>query len=257
MTRVTPVQGQPAILISSRRSVLCIADLHLGYELELREGGFNIPPQIDNVLDGVTGIDEGDHLLVLGDMKHSIAGTRSRERSELSHFFRSLRERFSSVSVVIGNHDGGLERSLPDGVTAIGPTGLRIGTVGLAHGHCWPSEDVMRADTLLWGHLHPSLRMFDRLGGSVNIKCWLRGGTRPEKLGRRYRNPNVRESVVMPAFNHLLTGAPVNIEVKPDLSPFTRSGYISIQEQDAYTLEGVRLGSVQSLSKSAGRKRSA
>lgn len=232
-----------------------MADLHIGYELELMEGGFNIPPQIDNILHNITGIEEGDHLLILGDLKHSITSAKRRERFELAHFFRLLRERFSSISVLIGNHDGGLDRNLPDGIIVIGSTGVRIGTVGLAHGHCWPSEDVMKADTLLWGHLHPSLRMFDRLGGSVNIKCWLRGGTRPDKLSRRYRSPNVSESIVMPAFNHLLIGAPVNEGAKPDLSPFTRSGYIPISEQEAYTLEGVRLGKVLSLRKSVKKRK--
>jgi len=255
LTRVTPIPGQPAILISSRKSTLCVADLHIGYELELREGGFNIPPQIDNILQDITGIDEGDHLLILGDLKHTVTGARRRERFELAHFFRSLRERFSSISVVMGNHDGGLDRDLPDGIVAIRPTGVRIGTIGLAHGHCWPSEDVVKAKTLLWGHLHPSLRMTDRLGGSVNIKCWLRGGTSPEKLGRRYKCIDVRESIVIPAFNRLLVGSPVNENAKPDLSPLTRSGYIDISEQEAYTLEGVRLGTVQSLVRGGKRRR--
>ncbi len=255
MALISPVQGIPAAVIRSRKSILCVGDLHLGYELELRESGFNLPDQLGHVLETLINIDAGEQLFILGDLKHTIPFVSRDELADLSRFFSSLQERFPSITIIAGNHDGALERSLPDEVSFIRSQGLRVGSVGFVHGHGWPSEDVMRAKTLLWAHLHPSIRMFDRLGASLSIKCWLRGPVHPEMLKKRYDGLRVTESVIMPAFNHLLIGTPANENPVSDLSPLTRSGFIALEEQHAYTLDGVDLGVLSALSKPDRRRK--
>lgn len=247
VTQITPVRETPSLHIRGRKSILCVSDLHLGYELELRESGFNVPPQIDNILGNLLNIEEGDHLMILGDLKHTIPYTSRREVYDLNHFFNSLEERFSSIGIITGNHDGSLRRSLPRNVELHDSSGVRTGTVGLIHGHRWPSEDVINAEELVWSHLHPSIRITDRMGGSHSIKCWLRGVTHPEKIGNRYAAAKVKRSIVMPSFNPLLVGTPINEKGRKELSPLTRSGFVILDEQHAHTLDGIDLGEISSL----------
>jgi hypothetical protein len=241
--------------LRAKKSYLCIADLHLGYEFGLRGSGFNIPDQTDTILKAITSIEEGDNLLLLGDIKHSIPSAGGIESYRVSRFLKLLGERFSSVTIVAGNHDGMIERSVPDSVSVIDSSGARISDVGFAHGHGWPSDDVMSARVLVWGHLHPCIRIIDRMGAATSIKCWLKGGVHSEAITERFKNIKVKESVVMPSFNHLLVGSPVNERKESNLSPLTRSGFIKLAEQRAITLEGVDLGPVSILSKKPGKLR--
>jgi len=252
-----PVQGKPALLIKGRKPVLCVADLHIGYEIELRESGFNVPDQTNAMLSALIGMEEGDSLVILGDLKHSIPATRAGESLRVARLLRALSERFSEVTMIAGNHDGGIEKSLPDSVRFVSPVGTRISSIGMAHGHSWPSENVMKAKTLVWGHLHPCVRMFDRLGAAVSMKCWLRGPIHPDAVKGRYGAIRTVESIVMPSFNHLLTGTPVNEKRNQRLSPLTRSGFVVMEEQRGYTLDGVDLGEVSGLfqKRSKGRVR--
>lgn len=113
----------------------------------------------------------------------------------------------------------------------------------------------MKSQTLVWGHLHPCIRMYDRLGAAVSMKCWLRGPVHRELLGNRYERIGVKESIVMPSFNHLLIGTPVNEGAESDLSPFTRSRFVVLGEQRAYTLDGVDIGMVSDLVSKGGRRK--
>ena len=252
---ITPIQGIPAMLLRGKRSFLCVADLHLGYELCLSEAGFNLPDQTDAILRALTSIDIGDNLLLLGDVKHSIPAARKIESYKITSFLESLSERFSSIIIVAGNHDGMLERSVPECISFSDSKGISISDIGFAHGHGWPSEDVMNSKILVWGHLHPSIKTLDRMGAAVTIKCWLRGKIHPEAVEKRYPKINVKESIVAPSFNHLLVGAPVNEESESALSPLTRSGFVVLGEQRAYTLDGIDLGVVSRISVKSRRRK--
>ena len=247
MVSAIPVLGKPALLIKGRKPVLCVADLHIGYEIELRESGFNVPDQTHTMLSALIEMEEGDSLVILGDLKHSIPTTRVGESFRVTRLLRALAERFSEVTMIAGNHDGAIEKSLPNSVRFVSHGGICISSIGMVHGHSWPSENVMKAKTLVWGHLHPCVRMYDRLGAAVSMKCWLRGPTHPEAISRRYGAIRTVESIVMPSFNHLLTGTPVNERRDHKLSPLTRSGFVAIEEQRGYTLDGVDLGVISGL----------
>jgi uncharacterized protein len=244
---VAPVQGKPALLIKGRKPVICVADLHIGYEIELRESGFNVPDQTHAMLSALIGMEKGDGLIILGDLKHSIPSTEAGESYRINHLLRELADRFSEVTMVAGNHDGAIEKSLPESVRFVSSGGMCASSIGLVHGHSWPSEDVMKAKTLVWGHLHPCVRMYDRLGAAVTMKCWLRGPTNPAAISKRYSAIRIAESIVVPSFNHMLTGTPVNEKRNQKLSPLTRSGFVVLEEQRGYTLDGVDLGQVSGL----------
>jgi len=232
------------MLVRAKRSHLCIADLHLGYELGLVDAGFNLPDQTDAIAKSINSIEVGDNLLLLGDIKHSIPAARKYESYRIAGFIESLSERFSSITIVAGNHDGMLERSLPGEVSFADSKGITISDIGFVHGHGWPSDEVMVSKTLVWGHLHPCIKTLDRMGATVTMKCWLRGRVHPEAIKERYPKLKVEESVVVPSFNHLLVGGPVNEAKESRLSPLTRSSFVVLGEQRAYTLDGVDLGRV-------------
>lgn len=256
MVSAIPVQGKPALLIKGRKPVICVADLHIGYEIELRESGFNVPDQTHAMLSALIGMEEGDNLVILGDLKHTIPSTRVGESYRITRLLRALAERFSEITMIAGNHDGAIEKSLPESVRFVSSGGTCISSIGLVHGHSWPSEDVMKARTLVWGHLHPCMRMYDRLGAAVTMKCWLRGPTHPDAISKRYSAIRAMESIVMPSFNHMLTGTPVNEKRNHKLSPLTRSGFVVLEEQRGYTLDGVDLGMISGLSQKRPKRRS-
>lgn len=255
MASITPIQGVPAMLLRGKQSYLCAADLHLGYELGLIEAGFNLPDQTDAVLKSLTSIDVGDNLLLLGDIKHSIPAARRIESRRIAEFLESLSERFSSITIVAGNHDGMLERSVPESVKFVSSPGVRIADIGFIHGHSWPSEELMSSKVLVWGHIHPCIKTIDRMGAAISMKCWLRGSVHRDALAKRYKRINVAESIVVPSFNHLLIGAPVNEAKGSGLSPLTRCGFVVLSEQRAYTLDGVDLGPVAGMVRKEKRQK--
>ncbi len=48
--RLEPVPDAPALLIDGDKSWVCVADLHIGIEVQLRRAGFNVPSQTTRML---------------------------------------------------------------------------------------------------------------------------------------------------------------------------------------------------------------
>ncbi|MDH4123785.1 MAG: phosphoesterase, partial [Thermoplasmata archaeon] len=194
-----------------------------------------------------------DRLLILGDLKHTIAFATRLEYFGLSRFFKSLAERYSQIDVIAGNHDGGLQKHIPSDVNYHGSSGIAIDKVGLTHGHSWPSQGVMKSNKIVFAHIHPSVRLTDRMGTGNSVKVWLRGKVHRDRLMKRYPKISVEESIIMPAFNHLITGSPVNENKNPVSNPLMKSGFVNISDNHAYTLEGIDLGAVAALLKEKTR----
>lgn len=205
---------------------LVIADLHIGYEEELRDKGIIVPPVWKDMRRRIITLMDrygAEQLIILGDVKHSILRTPR----ELSMFFRDLPY---SVTVVKGNHDGGIEDMVEFDIKSA--AGFRIGKYGFIHGHSWPDENVMRADVLFMGHMHPEMEFFDSVGKSSKMPCLLRGNLSDKGVDRYGKNLQV---VVLPAFNPLV-GAALG---KP-LGPLFRNKLIG--EMEVYLLNGTYLG---------------
>lgn len=183
----------------------------------------------------------GDKLLILGDLKHRIPSVGYRENKEIGPFLERLGESFESITVVSGNHDGGISSILSQSIRAVSGRGVRIDDVGAFHGHVWPSESVMEANKIVMGHTHPSVLMTDSLGAKTNEKCWIRAKLNKEAVARRYKHcPS--ELVVVPAFNPLLTGTPVNSKTRSMIGPVFRNDLVDRGSMRAYLLDGANLG---------------
>ncbi len=240
--KTEPVPDVPALVMKGGRTWLCVADLHLGIEAQLRYAGFNIPSQAPKMLASLEALNAfAENLLILGDVKHRIPVVSRREDREIPPFLVKLLDRYKEILIVAGNHDGGLETILPPGVRAVSGAGVRIEDAGAFHGHVWPSREVMDSDLLLMGHIHPSVALADSLGARSNEKCWLRGRLKQKAVLKRFEHcPS--ELVIIPAFNPLLTGTPINSTAGTKFGPMFRNDLVDQKSLEAYLLDGTNLG---------------
>ena len=221
MTSLTPVFGAPLLLAGGRERVLVAADLHLGLEHELWMGGVSIPSQTKKTLQRLLGFltqIKPDRLLLLGDVKHNVPKTSWQEKREVPDFLSRIAEEVR-VDIVPGNHDGDLAGLAPPGVRMRPAPGHVLDGVGYFHGHTWPEESVLRASSLVAAHLHPAVRLFDRIGHSPASPVWARARLRAEAVKEHYGFAVCPEIIVVPAFNPLCGGLPLNEPVEDMRGP--------------------------------------
>ncbi|NUC74868.1 metallophosphoesterase [Haloterrigena sp. SYSU A558-1] len=272
LPRVEPVPGEPAATATvGTERVLLVADYHAGYEAGLRyERGVDVPSRAPDRRERLLRLIERtdpDRLVVLGDLMHSIGDPGGAERGELEVLFEAFSPSLS-VTVVKGNHDGGIEDWLtpeserevaalefdPEAVTVTPGAGVALGggAVGVCHGHTWPAPEVLECDVVCLGHEHPCVRLEDEVGGSRVERAWLRGRLDPDPFRERpeYEGvswlerdgetpPRPPRIVVVPAFNDLVGGTWVNLANQSFLSPFLPAG---LADGEAYLVDGTRLG---------------
>jgi putative SbcD/Mre11-related phosphoesterase len=230
-----PVPDEAALLIGR---ALLIADLHIGLEDEFRQKGYNIPSLTDRLMKRVLGLVEdcgADTLIVLGDLKHSVTGSKQDFR-EVRAFIDDIIDHVD-VEIVKGNHDGGIQHwaGSAEGIVVHGPRGVVLEGHGLFHGHARPSEKVLKSKTLIMAHEHPVVRFIDRLGVPVQMKVWMRADFKDSKS-------NPKELIVMPAFNDFLGGTTVNNPDVKFLSPTIEEDKLNLDDARVYLLDGAFLG---------------
>jgi len=248
------VTGEPALLLrNGKEKILVVADLHLGIEYEYHQRGIKIPPQtvkatehIDRLLES-TG---ANRLVAIGDVKHKVPGTSFQELRELPEFFRHFTGRFK-VDVAPGNHDGGIEESMPYGVDVHPGSGFRLGEFYFAHGHAWPKDDFMGCKFVIVAHNHPRIEFRDRLGYRWSEPVWMRAMLDKGLLDKRYKGlKSPPELINMPSFNEFVGGMPLNRkgdsgEQAGFLGPLIKN--IDISTAKVYMLDGVYLGELEKL----------
>jgi putative SbcD/Mre11-related phosphoesterase len=244
---VEPVPGEPAAVADcDDERALVVADYHAGIEAGLRREGVELPSRGEERSESLVSLvdrERPDRLLLLGDLGDAIGTPGREERDEIEDLFSAL-PRDLPVTVAKGNHDGDVDETL-DGVDQpldVTPGhGVRIGSVGFAHGHTWPSPDVLRAETVCVGHEHPVVRLEDDVGGRRVERVWMRGELVADPF-EAFHDADLAidgELVVCPAFNDLSGGTWVNVEGQEFLSPFLPAG---LGDAQAYLLDGTRLG---------------
>lgn len=234
-----PVYGVPALKADTN---LVVGDLHIGVESHLRSKGFHLVSHTSNMYDSLIEAAEDDvnRLVVIGDVKDSVPGSTKQEYAEIPEFFERLFERFDIIDVVRGNHDTQIEEFLPSRVKVRPASGLKIGDTGFTHGHTWPSEDVMDCRTLVMAHNHPAVMFCDGVGRRTTEPCWFRGSFNTTS-DERY--PILPERfLVIPAFNRMLGGSPINVIGENLLGPVLNSGLLDLDNAHLYLLDGIDLG---------------
>lgn len=242
-----PVVNAPAAVAETDQRLLIVADYHAGIEQGLRREGVELARQATGRRDRLLGLvadTDPDRLVVLGDLVHAIGEPEGPELAELESLFDALDV---PTTLVKGNHDGDVEESLAAfDVTVTDPTGVAIGPVGFAHGHTYPSGEVLEADVVCIGHEHPTVRLTDEVGGGRRERVWLRG--RLDRAALAEHAPDLDDElddttdprfVAFPAFNDRSGGTWVNADSPEFLSPFLPEG---LHEPELYLLDGTRLG---------------
>lgn len=244
---VEPVPGEPAAIATvDGEQSLVVADYHAGIEVGLRREGVELPSHADerrSALETLVERERPDRLVVVGDLAHAIGDPGRSERSEIEDLFAALPAELP-VTLAKGNHDGDIIDVLDaiEQPIEVSPGhGIRIGNVGFAHGHTWPSPEVLSADVLCVGHEHPVVRLEDEVGGRRIERVWLRGDVVAEPF-EEFHGDDLDidgELVVLPAFNGLSGGTWVNVDGQDFLAPFLPDG---LGDGEAYMLDGTRLG---------------
>jgi metallophosphoesterase superfamily enzyme len=262
----------PAMLVEAEERLLLATDLHLGIEYELAKMGINIPYQTERFLGELLALvreHRPDRLLLLGDIKHGVPITSFQEKREIPRFFMALQEEVGKIDVIRGNHDGNIQNLVPEEIEIHPSRGLILGEefkVAALHGHAWPYPRLLEADLIVMGHNHPAVQLNTPLGVRITRRVWVRGrtdrrrlaeafleqaGVNPEddpltEFGERFEvEVNDSQVVIMPTFNDLMGGLPVNAETpKSLLGPLFRTGAIEVEDFDVYLLDGTFLGQV-------------
>mgnify|MGYP001772568121 CR=1 FL=1 len=223
---------------------LVIADLHLGFEENLRKKGVYIPDQTEIMVAEVIDIAKrcnARKLIVLGDLKERI-GSHRRTEERINRAFSSWLQFFDELLVIKGNHDGLLERMVPRDVEVTGSQGTVIGEIGLFHGHSWPSEEVLSSKYLIMAHLHPAVVI-----GDADLREYIRVFVFSRvKLQERREKKKI---IIVPAFNKFIGNALINKEDVPKKyrGPMFSRGTIDLRNSDIFTLDGLYLGKLSDL----------
>lgn len=238
-----PVIDYPVLRLEG---MLCAGDLHIGIEAEYSDKGIHIPSQTHRMEQEILEVrGSEDDLVLLGDIKHMVPGSSRQELAEVPRFLMRVGDAFSGVHLVKGNHDGGIEDFIPQkGVQVHRASGFRVGDVGFAHGHTWPSLEVMSSRLLVMAHTHPAVVFKDNLGRTTTEPCWLRCGFK--ELNARYLELP-EELIVVPALNRSMGGSPVNLQGRKLLGPLLQSELVDLDNAQVHLLDGIFLGKLKDL----------
>ncbi|MDI6810685.1 MAG: metallophosphoesterase [archaeon] len=266
-----PLIDEPALVVENEHKALVIADLHLGIEAEFREKGINIGSQMEKLLERAikcVKAAEPDVIILLGDVKHTVPQILFTDRREVPFFLAELAA-YAPIYVVKGNHDGDINRLLPEApqqkheIYIKSTQGFLFDHVGYTHGHAWPSQELFSAPYILIGHNHPRIRLV-----SSSSQCgalphdpaspvraytrmkpvWIRAHCDYEAVKKRYPEIKMSERnaprvIIMPAFNELCGGIAFNAVGKELLGPIA-SKLLRLESMEVYLLDGTYIGEV-------------
>lgn len=159
-----------AVLVKDENA-LVVADMHLGCEAALEYEGLSLPrvqtKKIQRYMEGIIRELEPTRVVVAGDLKHNFSRNLIQEWNDVSAFVRQL-SGLTSLEVVKGNHDNYLAAILADLGIPLRKE-VVLGRTRVLHGH---QGEPSGAPTII-GHIHPSIRLMDRVGASVKDVCFL------------------------------------------------------------------------------------
>lgn len=262
--------GEDAALVleTEGRRFLILSDLHLGYEVELAREGIYFPNQLPNILERVLKLLENygvDTLVLLGDVKHRVAGVSWRESRQVVELLQKLKNNVNEIIITPGNHDAGIMSLAGNMARVVSGRGFRIGEVWMLHGHCWPPPQAADAKLIIIGHTHPMISLARGPGSRRKVflamktsrSRFVRGlaGKIWEAKKAEYRSTRGEvRLLVLPHFNNALQGVELSqlLEGGRGISPLLRSGIFSLSDASILLLDGSRLGSVEWYVRSGG-----
>ncbi len=244
LSLIQPIQNESALFIEEKK-IFVIADLHIGIETELQEKGLHTSSQTERMVKRFNNICQRynpEEIILLGDIKHMIPTISIQERIDVKQFLETINEN-RKIHIIPGNHDGNIHRLTPDGIKIHSSKGYTIDNIGFAHGHRWPSEEVMNSEIIITAHSHPTVMFRDRLDYRTFEPCWIRGKFFKKKIYEKYPNSQTDKIIIMPAFNPLCSGVAINKEGLT--GPFKK--IVDIKKAEVFLLDGTSIGLIRDI----------
>ncbi len=200
MTQTRIVQSHPALILEEKKRYLVVTDLHIGFESTFAANDIYLESKsiVQETLDEISSIIESerpDSLILLGDIKAGIDSISKAEWEAVPVFFE-IAKKIETV-VIPGNHDGNIQKILPDGITLASSSGIVIGDTLLTHGHTMPSENLSQVNKIVMGHVHP---VFFQQGSVLDgQRVWVSLKSDKNKLFPSTKGE--LEIIIIPTFN--------------------------------------------------------
>jgi uncharacterized protein len=243
LSNIQPIPNKPALMIHDK--ILVVADLHIGIESELQTHGVNLVSQTKNMINNFKKICKKynpEQIVLLGDIKHNIPMSTISERKDVQNFLEEI-IKIAKVHIVVGNHDGFINKLTPSAIDIHPSDGFTIENIGFAHGHSWPKKEVILCDQIITAHTHPTIMLTDRLKHKSFEPCWINAKIDEEKIKEKYKTEKNPKILIMPAFNPLCGGIAIN---KDGITgPLNK--IIKIPISSVYLLDGTSLGLVKNI----------
>ena len=268
-------EDRALILCSNEFTLLVVADLHLGFESELlKRKGVAFPIQHPIMLKRLTDLIEKyevEILCILGDVKHTL-GADCQYNWELIPEFLMTLQNMVKLYIIPGNHDGNLESLMPRNMKLENVRGKIIKdestSVGLFHGHAWPSAELLSARIFVIGHNHPTLHRYKMVSAPDTGRSERKrfGGIVPVIIKSKMDKNCVRlcigfdviqsdkfgTLISLPSFNELLAGIAVNKSNSKLSGPVFENNCVNFLSSEVYSIDEIYLGTVKSIRQRAG-----
>ena len=234
ITEILPgIEIQGLCLYLRNEDTLIFADLHLGYEEELRKIGMLVPcfqytEVITHLEKVISSIKKGGKIaraVINGDLKHEFGRISEQEWSEVVRFLYFLEKHFEEIVLVRGNHDNILGPIAGrKGLSVVDHLFLDKEGIYIAHSQKIPDDVVFKkAKVVIIAHDHPAVSLRDS-ARTEKVKCFLRGKWKKKTL------------IQIPSMCFATIGSdPMAEDV---LSPFLEKNRESF---DAYCVEGLEI----------------
>lgn len=222
------IAGKPVMKIGE---LLIVADLHLGITKDIWDKGVRLPSQagiLAKRLNDLKKSSKTKKLVLLGDVKHSIPVISWQEQKELPEFFSLLD--FKKIILLKGNHDGNIERLVPENVKV--KKTYAYGDYVFTHGH---RRIKTTKKIIVIGHNQPHVKFRDEMGATYTEPVWVRG-----PLKGNYKN---KKMIMVPAFNELAGATIVNRDKL--LGPIAKN--LDVRKSHCFLLDGTDLGVINDL----------
>lgn len=226
------IKNEPALILSDEmQRILVVADLHIGYERTLfknEQTSLNVTERIIQNFEKLVGDVQPTQLIILGDLKHTLCKFSRSEFQKISQLLYRLQKQ-TSITIIRGNHDADLELVVPDRVELIPSSGFRISLgnqeIYLLHGHAIPSVEIINCDSVIMGHIHPTLEITSLQTRKTIHRVWVKTKWKlsaidamkkwfgkeivkeEQEIAKRLLNMKI---LIMPAFLDLLRGHVLN-----------------------------------------------
>ena len=237
-TRIIP--SKPAMVLEGKEKSVVVTDIHIGFESSLASNEIFIGKNssINETIREITEIirlEKPDSLILLGDIKSSIANISKNEWSEIPIFFEQIRKE-TNVILVPGNHDANIQRLIPNDILMTSSTGIVEENVLLTHGHVMPSENFSHVDKIIMGHVHPVF--FQEESVLNGQRVWVSLKTKKENIFPDKRGEI--EITIVPSFNRYFF-ATFKKRYKRSISPIIEK-IKNISEARIITMDGTIIG---------------